>query len=112
MTQRRTNKIHYLHTNCSLTFCLCLIPFIILGCGPSGPAKDKVAIVVGSRQITTDQLKKDMAFISADMDVPDHDRNRIREQVLALVLDHYLVLEHGRKTGISASEHEVQRIIK
>ena len=105
MTQRRTNKIHYLHTNCSLTFCLCLIPFIILGCGPSGPAKDKVAIVVGSRQITTDQLKKDMEFITADMDVPDHDRNRIREQILGLVIDHYLILEHGRKTGISASEH-------
>jgi len=71
-----------------------------------------VAIVVGSRQITTDQLKKDMEFISADMDLPDHDRNRIRKQLLELVIDHYLVLEYGRKMGISVSEKEVERAIE
>ncbi|MCD6297950.1 MAG: SurA N-terminal domain-containing protein, partial [Deltaproteobacteria bacterium] len=71
-----------------------------------------MVIVVGSRQITTDQLKKDMEFISADMDLPDHDRNRIRKQLLELVIDHYLVLEYGRKMGISVSEKEVERAIE
>jgi peptidyl-prolyl cis-trans isomerase C len=112
MIQGRTYKTRYLHTICSFTFCLCLMPFLILGCGPSDQAKDKVVLVVGSRQITTDQLKRDMEFISADMDVPDRDRNRIREQILGLVIDHYLILEYGRKMGISVSENEVQRVVK
>jgi peptidyl-prolyl cis-trans isomerase C len=112
MIQCRTNKTRYLHTSCSLTLCLCLISFLIPGCGPSDKTKDKVVIVVGSRQITSDQLKRDMEFVSADMDVPDHDRNRIREQIIGLVIDHYLILEYGRKTGVSVSEHEVQRVVK
>jgi parvulin-like peptidyl-prolyl isomerase len=112
MIQCRTNKTGYLHTSCSFTFCLCLIPFLILGCGQSDQAKDKVVIVLGSRQITTDQLKKDMEFISADMNFPDHERNRIRDQILGLVIDHYLILEYGRKIDISVSENEVQRVLK
>ncbi|MBW2615733.1 MAG: peptidylprolyl isomerase [Deltaproteobacteria bacterium] len=110
MIHCKTNKTRSLLTSYSVTFCLCLLPFLISGCGPSDQAKDKVVIVVGSRQITTDQLRKDMEFISADMDLPDH--NRIREQILELVIDHYLILEYGRRMGISVSEKEVERAIK
>ncbi|MBW1796941.1 MAG: peptidylprolyl isomerase [Deltaproteobacteria bacterium] len=110
MIHCKTNKARSLLTSYSVTFCLCLLPFLISGCGPSDQAKDKVVIVVGSRQITTDQLRKDMEFISADMDLPDH--NRIREQILELVIDHYLILEYGRRMGISVSEKEVERAIK
>jgi len=112
MIHCKTNKTRSLLTSYSFTFCLCLLPFLILGCGPSGQVKDKVVIVVGSRQITTDQLKMDMEFICADMDLPDHDRNRVREQILELVIDHYLILEYGSKMGISVSGKEVERAIK
>jgi len=111
MIQYRTKKTRFLLKLCGFTFCLCLMPFLILGCGPSDQMKDKVVIVVGSRQITSGQLKKDMEFISADMDIPDQDQNRSREQIFGLVIDHYLILEYGRKIGISVSEDEVQRVV-
>jgi len=112
MIHCKTNKNRDLLASHSFTCCLCLLLFLAPNCGPSDQAKDKVAIVVGSRQITTDQLKKDMEFISSDMDLPDHDRNRIRKQIVELVIDHYLILEYGRKMGISVSEKEVERAIK
>jgi parvulin-like peptidyl-prolyl isomerase len=73
--------------------------------------KNKVALVVGSRQITSDQLREDMEFISADMDVPYHDRKRFKDRILKLIIDHYLILEYGRKMGISVSENEVQKFV-
>lgn len=112
MIRCMTNKSGTLFTPFSFVLSLFLIPVLVVGCGPSEQAEDKVVIVVGSRQITTDQLKKDLEFISADMDVPDHDRNRIREQVLELVIDQYLILEYGRKMGISVSENEVQSVLR
>ena len=112
MIHCKTNKTRYLLTYYSFTYCLCFLPFLIPGCAPSDQAKDKVVIVVGSRQITTDQLKKDMGFISSDMDLTNHDRNRIRKQIIELVIDHYLILEYGKKMRISISENELERAIK
>ncbi len=112
MIQCRPDKTLYLLTRCRLACFLCLVHFLILSCGPSDQAKDKVVIVVGSRQITSDQLKKDMEFIGADIDVPGQNQNMIREQMLGLVIDHYLILEYGRKMGISVSENEVQKVVK
>jgi parvulin-like peptidyl-prolyl isomerase len=112
MIQCLTDKSGALFTLFSFVLNLFLIPLLIPGCGPSDQAKDNVVIVVGSRKITTDQLKKDMEFISADMDIPDHDRKRIREKLLGMVIDHYLILEYGRKMGISVSENERQEVLK
>jgi parvulin-like peptidyl-prolyl isomerase len=55
-----------------------------------------------------DQLKKDIEFISAGMDVPVQGRNRIMEQVI----DHYLILEYGRVNRIFVSQHETEQMMK
>jgi parvulin-like peptidyl-prolyl isomerase len=97
--------------NCFL-YAFCLIPFLIAGCGQYDQKKSNVVIVVGSRQITTDELIKDIEFIGAGMDVPAQQWELIRKQLLEQVIDHYLIMEYGKENGITISEAELKRALK
>ena len=89
---------------------LCLIPVFILGCGLFDQPDNDVVIVVGSRHITIDDLKKDIDFISAGTDMTIKD-DQIRNQLIELIVDHYLVTEYGNEKGIILSEKELQKTI-
>jgi parvulin-like peptidyl-prolyl isomerase len=91
---------------------LCLFGVFALGCGLFDQEKNKTGIVVGSRYITTDELKKDMGFISAGMDIPVEQQDQIRIQLIEQSIDHYLVLEYGKENGITLSEKELQSTLK
>ena len=54
----------------SFLYAVCLIPFFVIGCGVFDKSESNVVIIVGSRQITANELIKDMEFIGAGMDLP------------------------------------------
>lgn len=97
---------------CSLFWGLCLFSVFSPGCGLFDPAEDTVGIVVGSTHITTNKLKTDMEFISAGMEVPDQQRDRIRDKLVEQCIEHYLIIEYGKQNGITISERELQKALK
>jgi len=93
-------------------FCLGLLAVALGGCNPFDRTPDNVALVVGSTSINRDRLEADMAFISADMDVPEGERSRVREKILDQCIDHYLILEYGKVHNIRLSEDEMNQALK
>ena len=91
--------------------CLCLVPVLIHGCGLFEGDKNGAVLVVGSRHVAPDELKKDMAFITAGMDVPVILRARLKDQLIEQIIDHYLIMEYGRENTITLSENELKSAI-
>ena len=97
---------------CVLSCVFCLTSALIPGCSLFDQKEDNVVIVVGSRQITTDELSQDMKFISSGMDMLVLDNDRIRDELIERVIDHYLILEYGKQKKISLSEEELESALK
>ncbi|MCP4578541.1 MAG: hypothetical protein GY846_19880 [Deltaproteobacteria bacterium] len=74
--------------------------------------EDDIGIIVGSSHITTDKLKTDMAFISAGMEVPAQQRDLIKNQLVEQCLNHYLIMEYGKKHDIAISDDELENALK
>jgi parvulin-like peptidyl-prolyl isomerase len=91
--------------------CLCLVPVLIHGCGLFEGDKNGAVLVVGSRHVAPDELKKDMSFITAGMDVPENLRARLKDQLIEQIIDHYLIMEYGRENTITLSENELKSAI-
>lgn len=95
-----------------LTGLCSLIFFSQVSCGPFEPRGGNVAIVVGERQITTEELKKDFEYISAGVTLPEGNHDEIKNQLLEQVVDYYLILEYGREVRFSLSEEELDSAIE
>jgi parvulin-like peptidyl-prolyl isomerase len=93
-------------------FCSLFIPLSILsGCGIFDQDSTGVVLQVGSKRVTLAELKKDVKYISAGMDISGQDWKELREQLVQGVVDHYLILEYGKAEGISVSDDEFQRAL-
>ena len=91
--------------NCIL-YAFCLASVLPFGCGFFGEAENKVVIVVGSKDITTEELKYDMDFMSRGLGKHLMQQPRIRNQLVERIIDHYLVLEYSAERGITLSNEE------
>jgi len=69
---------------------------------------DNAIIVVGSTHLDSDTLKKDVRFICSESPLPFQGEPRIKEKLIERVIDHYLVLEFGKKNGIVISQKEFE----
>jgi parvulin-like peptidyl-prolyl isomerase len=92
-------------------FCLGLIPILILGCDLFERDKNDSVLIIGSRHITADELKKDMAFITLGIGLPEGMLTPLRDELFDQVIDHYLIMEYGRENNITLSENELQQAI-
>ena len=91
---------------------LFLLSMFFLECIACDGRDDNVAMVVGARQITAEELKRDMEFMSAGIDTPSKHLPVIREGMVREIIDHYLILEYGRENGISVPEAEIQEAMQ
>lgn len=112
MTEYAKNRRHIRVTFCGFFFSFCLATALIPGCSLFDQAENKVVVVVGSRHITTEELKRDMEFVSAGMDIPVQQRDQIKDQLVGQVIEHYLILEYGREKGITISNEELHGALK
>jgi len=89
---------------------LFLISVFIPGCGLFDQSDKDAVIVVGTRHINSDDLKKDIDFISVwkNMNVRDE---QVKDQIIKQLIDHYLVTEYGNENGIILTEKELQNAI-
>ncbi len=74
------------------------------------PEKD-VVIIVGSSHITTDKLKKDIKFIRAGIEMPVEQRAEIKDQIIEQCINHYLIIEYGKKNNIIISDAKFQNAL-
>jgi parvulin-like peptidyl-prolyl isomerase len=97
-------------------FLVLALSFGSSACNILDSSEEKVAIVVGERKITTDELKGDIRYMTSEMGVTDEGVRYVIDPLLSKLVDHYLVLEYGKQKGITVSEEEleseVQDIIK
>jgi parvulin-like peptidyl-prolyl isomerase len=97
-------------------FLVLALAFGSSACNILDSSEEKVAITVGERKITTDELKRDIRYMTSEMGVTDEGVRYVIDPLLSKLVDHYLVLEYGRQRGITVSEEEleseVQDIIK
>lgn len=70
-----------------------------------------IVIIVGSSHITTDKLKKDIKFISGGIEMPLPQREKIKDQIIEQCINHYLIMEYGKKNNIIISEEEFQHAL-
>ena len=91
--------------------CLSILLITILalyGCSYFHSTDDNAVIVVGSTHLDSDTLKKDVRFICSELPIPFQGESRIKEKLIDRVIDHYLVLEFGKKNGIVISQQEFE----
>ncbi|MCP4682845.1 MAG: hypothetical protein GY864_10975 [Desulfobacterales bacterium] len=91
---------------------LCLAAFFVTGCGLFDESENRVAIVLGSRQVTIDELREDMSFMNSGMGLLARHGDKIREKLIDRIIDHYLILEYGKERNIALSENELQQALQ
>jgi parvulin-like peptidyl-prolyl isomerase len=92
--------------------CLFLVALWVSGCEWPGKDKNRIALVVGSRHFSPDELKREMQFLSVGMEIPESEREGIKAQMLERIIDRQLIMEYAKDEGISVSESEVQAAVK
>ena len=100
------NKTRITFSNCGFIFSAAV--FFFLGCGLVEQEESRVVIVVGSREITTEALVKDMEFLSAGMNGLEKHQEEYRNQLAEQLIGHYLIIEYGKEKGITLPEGELQ----
>jgi peptidyl-prolyl cis-trans isomerase C len=108
MIQLNLNKFPIFFMHCSFICAFYSMAFFFLGCGLIEQEDNNVVIVLGSRHITTDELKKDLEFISAEMDLREKQQGQIRNQLAEQVINHYLVIEYAKEKNIIIADSELQ----
>jgi parvulin-like peptidyl-prolyl isomerase len=82
--------------------------FFFLGCGLIEQEDNNVVIVLGSRHITTDELKKDIEFIISEMNLREKQQGQIRNQLTEQMINHYLIIEYAKEMDIIIADREFQ----
>ncbi len=74
--------------------------------------KDNIAIIVGSSNITTDRLKNDIKFMKEGIEMPEQQKEQLRDLIIEQCINHYLIMEFGKTNDITLSEKELQDALK
>ena len=86
---------------------------LLLGaCGLADPPKQKAVITVGGRNVTADELKRDLRWMTFDMELTGHEIQALLEPLVEKLIDHYLILEYGRQEGIEAPDVDLERVVR
>jgi len=93
-----------------LLFCG-LVPFL-WSCGLFDQDEEGVVVTVGSRHVTANELKRDLTFMSAGLEIPFQQGTQVKARLIRQLIDHYLILEYGKEHGISVSESELEAALK
>ena len=93
-------------------FCLAVTSISLSACGFFDRADEKAVITVGERNITPDELKRDIKFIAVEMSIEDQGVKKALDPLIDRLVDHYLILEYGKKKGITVSASELDAAVK
>jgi peptidyl-prolyl cis-trans isomerase C len=85
---------------------------LLTACGLGDPPKQRAIITVGSRDVTPDELKRDLKRMTFDMELTGHEMQILLEPLVQKLIDHYLILEYGRQEGIEVSEQSLEMVVR
>jgi len=91
--------------------CCFLISIATIGCLKFEQTNKMAVITVGTRAVTSEELKKDIEFISALTNFRSIQNNEIKSQLIEHIINHYLILEYGKNQGISVNENDMQLVV-
>jgi FKBP-type peptidyl-prolyl cis-trans isomerase (trigger factor) len=77
-----------------------------------GSPKQKTIITVGSRNVTSDEFKRDLKRMTFDVEITGHEMQTLLEPLVEKLVDHYLILEYGRQEGIEVSDQEFEKVVR
>ena len=86
--------------------------FSLSACGIFDRSDEKVVITVGKRNVTPDELKKDIKFITFEMGIPDQSVKNVLQPLVDRMVDHFLILEYGKEKGITVTTNELESAVK
>ena len=69
------------------------ISFPLSACDIFDRSDEKVVITVGDRNITTDDLKRDIKYITSGMGITDQGVKDVIDPLVSKLVDHNLILE-------------------
>ena len=94
------------------SFCLLIIISVLFpACDFLDNSKRNVVITVGSREITENELKREIRRITMEMGILDQDVPQQLDLLVNKVIDNYLIMEYGKNKGITLSEGELESAI-
>ncbi len=76
-----------------------------------GPGQ-QVALEVGERKVTVNQLKKDISLLSSDLLKPNTESIRLEGPLLDSIVDYYIIVQYAQQQEISVSQPELLRAIE
>ena len=94
-----------------LSFVLLLL-FVVPGCDFFEKPDKKTIITVGDRKITVLELKHDIKRFTSEMGIPKERLEPILHPLVDRIVDNYLILEYGRREGISISDEELNLAVR
>jgi len=81
-------------------------------CGLVDQPERKAVITVGNRNVTTDELKRDLKRMTFDLEIVGHEMGPFLDPLLDKLVDHYLILEYGRQQGIEVPDWELENTVR
>jgi parvulin-like peptidyl-prolyl isomerase len=76
------------------------------GCGLFEKDDGQAFITVGPKRITLGEFQRDLDSLGIDIDLSKQGLSQTREQIVAHIVDRYLILEYAKREGVSLSEAE------
>jgi peptidyl-prolyl cis-trans isomerase C len=93
-------------------FVMFFLLFALQACSTASNGETKTVITVGSTRVDLDQAKRDFNDLFSDLPESARGEESIRKEVLNQIVDHYLVLEYGKKHHIRISDAALDIAIK
>ena len=85
---------------------------LLTACQSFNDSDNTVVVTVGKRQISEDELKKDVQLVNIEMGLTEQEAVKDIEPIIYRVLDNYLILEYGREQKIAVSNEELEASVK
>ena len=82
-----------------------------VSCGALDRSEERVVVRIGDREITKKEFTRDMQIMANRMGIPGPEIKNVRRPLIRQTIDEYLILEFGRREGITVSDHELRSAI-
>ena len=91
---------------------LLLLLFALPGCDFFEKPDEKTVITVGEREISVLELKQDIKRYTSEMGITEGSLEQFLQPLVDRIVDNYLILEYGRREGITISDEELNLAVK
>lgn len=84
----------------------------LFACGILDQSDEKVVIRVGDRKVTSQELIRDIKYVTSGMGIMNQGTDRITDPLIDKMVDHYLIVEFGKKNGITLLDGELESAVR